>query len=257
VILVVFVLLGFGVSDLLRWSRDRVGVGHAVIAGAGGATAVAACSAFGGVGCRGTVIAGVAAFLVLFLWAVLDHIFSCGSTKGATDDDSNPAAAGAVGFVIAAVGLSVVLSGAAPNIGGDIADWYSNLELSFASNQVPVDQFMTGVGGLTFLLATSNRIVGYTLAATNSSLLTKGEEQMRGGRLLGPMERLFVAAGIVSGSLAGAGLVIAAKGLLRFRELPQSEDDSGLDEVTEYFLVGTFTSVLVAAVIGALILAIS
>jgi len=62
-----------------------------------------------------------------------------------------------------------------------------------------------------------------------------------------------VAAGIVSGSLAGAGLVIALKGLLRLRELPRPDEPDGLDEVTEYFLVSTFTSVLVAGAIGALV----
>jgi hypothetical protein len=51
------------------------------------------------------------------------------------------------------------------------------------------------------------------------------------------MERLIVAATVISGDLAGAGFVIAAKGLLRFREIHGS-DQPRVDEVTEYFLVG-------------------
>ena len=45
-----------------------------------------------------------------------------------------------------------------------------------------------------------------------------------------------------------AGLVVAAKGLLRFPELQAAarNDATHVDEVTEYFLVGTFTSLLVA-----------
>jgi hypothetical protein len=253
VILIVFTLLGFGMCDLLRWSRDKVSVGHAAAAGLGGAAAVLACSALGGVGVRGTVIAGIASFIVLWPWAALDWI------AGGAEQDGNvssPVAAGAVGFMILAVSTAAALSGTTQGVGGDLSAWYSDLGFSFSAGQISVDRFMTALAGLTFLLATSNRIVGYTLAATNSSLLSTGEQRLRGGRLLGPMERLFVAAGIVSGSLAGAGLVIAAKGLLRFRELPPSDKPDGLDEVTEYFLVGTFTSVLVAGAIGALVLAV-
>jgi len=77
---------------------------------------------------------------------------------------------------------------------------------------------------------------------------------MRGGRLLGPMERLIVAGSVISGDVAGAGFVIAAKGLLRFREI-RGTDQPKVDEITEYFLVGTFTSVLVAAIVGILVLA--
>ena len=53
-------------------------------------------------------------------------------------------------------------------------------------------------------------------------------------------------------SATAAGLVIAAKGLIRFPELQSKRDDAttveavGIDEVTEYFLVGSFVSWLVA-----------
>lgn len=211
--------------------------------------AVLACSALGGIGFRGTIIASISSFIVLWPWAALDQIAGGSRQDG---NGSSGVAAGAVGFMILAVSLAAAFSGTTQGVGGDISAWYSDLGFSFSTGQVSADQFMTAGAGLTFLLATSNRIVGYTLAATNSSLLTTGEQRLRGGRLLGPMERLFVAAGIVS----GAGLVIAAKGLLRFRELPRSDEPDGLDEVTEYFLVGTFTSVLVAGAIGTLVLAV-
>lgn len=73
------------------------------------------------------------------------------------------------------------------------------------------------------------------------------------------MERLIVAAAVVSGGVAAAGFVIAAKGLLRFREIRDTErpppDQSKVDEITEYFLIGTFTSIIVAAVVSVLVLA--
>jgi hypothetical protein len=76
------------------------------------------------------------------------------------------------------------------------------------------------------------------------------------------MERLLVAAAVISGGVAGAGFVIAAKGLLRFREI-QAPERRGkgrirgprVDEITEYFLIGTFVSILIAATAAILVLA--
>ncbi|HEY7457064.1 MAG TPA: hypothetical protein VH703_07295 [Solirubrobacterales bacterium] len=70
------------------------------------------------------------------------------------------------------------------------------------------------------------------------------------------MERLIVAAGVVSGGVAAAAFVIAAKGLLRFHEIRGAGESvdaqNGVDEITEYFLVGTFASILLAAAVGVL-----
>lgn len=82
-----------------------------------------------------------------------------------------------------------------------------------------------------------------------------GEGTLHGGRLLGPMERLIVAGAVVSGSVAAAGFVIAAKGLLRFREIGEAE--TKVDEITEYFLIGTFTSIGLAAAMAILVLAVA
>lgn len=71
--------------------------------------------------------------------------------------------------------------------------------------------------------------------------------------MLGPLERLFIFALALGGDLAAAAVVVAAKGLLRFPELRRAEEDRGRpgsDLVTEYFLVGTLTSWLVAVVLA-------
>ena len=66
------------------------------------------------------------------------------------------------------------------------------------------------------------------------------------------MERVLIIGLGLAGQLTAAGLVIAAKGLIRFPELQskrsdrESVDGAGIDEVTEYFLVGSFVSWLVA-----------
>jgi hypothetical protein len=76
------------------------------------------------------------------------------------------------------------------------------------------------------------------------------EKTLRGGRVLGPMERLLILGLGVGGSLTGAAIVVAAKSLLRFPELrvPRAGDPGygGASDITEYFLVGSFASWLVA-----------
>ncbi len=66
------------------------------------------------------------------------------------------------------------------------------------------------------------------------------------------MERVLILGLGLAGQLTAAGLVIAAKGLIRFPELQAKRDDTttveavGIDKVTEYFLVGSFVSWLIA-----------
>ena len=49
------------------------------------------------------------------------------------------------------------------------------------------------------------------------------EKQLKGGRVLGPMERVFVVALGALGDLTAAAVVVAAKGLLRFPELQRAQ----------------------------------
>ena len=241
-------MLGFGISDLVRWSPDGVGVRRAVVAAAFGAGAVSLVAALSGFEIVGVVAAAVIALAVLLVWSAFD-LLPAWLVKPRF----------AFTLVFGALVVLIAASGSAGPIGGDVAAWYSNLAFGFTA-RVPVDQFVLGVGAALFLLATGNRIVRLTLAATEASLLA-GEGTLRGGRLLGPMERVIVAAGVVSGGVAAAAFVIAAKGLLRFREIRSVGEDGGgaeqarIDEVTEYFLVGTFASVLLAAAVGVLVLA--
>ena len=72
------------------------------------------------------------------------------------------------------------------------------------------------------------------------------------------MERLLILSLGVGGQMAAASAVVAAKGIIRFPELSAQKNRNGgigIDEVTEYFLVGSFTSWLLALGGIALILA--
>ena len=82
-------------------------------------------------------------------------------------------------------------------------------------------------------------------------------DRLKGGRLLGPMERLLILGLSLAGQLTAATAVVAAKSIIRFPEInAQKVRDNGgigIDDVTEYFLVGSFASWIVA--LGGLALA--
>jgi hypothetical protein len=248
-IYVTLALLGFGIVDLVRWSPQKVGSWHAAVAAIAGVAAVAGVAELSGMEDSEVGLASVLGLVVFSLWSAYDLIES---------EHAKPAYP--LVLVLGTILALLAISGSAEPVDGELGTWYANLDFGFARD-IPVDQFILGVGAACFLLATGNRIVRYLLLATEARLL-KSEGTLRGGRVLGPMERLIVAAAVVSGGIAGAGFVIAAKGLLRFREI-QAPGRSGarqirqprVDEITEYFLIGTFASVVIAGIIAILVLA--
>lgn len=155
----------------------------------------------------------------------------------------------------------VALSGWASSAGGLLASWlaWADLPLLDADSDPGAVLLVTGL--LLANLATANVVVRLVLVSVGAlrpvqqAELPSGpqaSDQLRGGRLLGPMERVLIIGLGLAGQLTAAGLVIAAKGLIRFPELQAKRDESstvdavGIDEVTEYFLVGSFVSWLVA-----------
>lgn len=107
-------------------------------------------------------------------------------------------------------------------------------------------------GVVLFQLSTANLVVRLLLDAIGVPAVTN-EKKLRGGRLLGPMERLFIVVLGLAGDLTAAAVVVAAKGLLRFPELQRTSKQDGPTEVSEYFLIGSFSSWLLA-VAGLLVL---
>lgn len=107
-------------------------------------------------------------------------------------------------------------------------------------------------------MSTGNVVVRLVLSATGTlnpadqDTEEGPETRLKGGRLLGPMERLFILGLGLAGQLTAAAIVIAAKGLLRFPELSSKSEQQRIHRLTEYFLVGSFVSWLVA--LGSLVL---
>lgn len=69
---------------------------------------------------------------------------------------------------------------------------------------------------------------------------------MRGGRWIGPLERLLVIVLVGAGADVAIGAVVAAKGVIRFPEI--SQDSTG--EKAEEFLIGSISSWILAALVA-------
>ncbi len=152
------------------------------------------------------------------------------------------------------IAIQLLCTAAVGAPGGPLASWLSSS--AFATlHGATADRFLLVTGLFAVQLTTGNLIVRLVLTAIGS-IRPEGQPQpsdrLRGGRLLGPMERVFILGLGLAGAPTAAALVIAAKGLIRFPELNTRRTANvqvkgvGIDEVTEYFLVGSFVSWLVA-----------
>lgn len=126
--------------------------------------------------------------------------------------------------------------------GGWLTDWYDSLELQ-SLHGISFERFALTVGCLVFLVESANIIVRMVLAGTDAGVMAS-EQTLKGGRVLGPIERIFIFAMALSGQYAALTAVVAAKGILRFPEI--SRDVAG--RKAEYVLVGSFVSWAVALI---------
>ena len=156
-----------------------------------------------------------------------------------------------------ATSLAVLVSGAAPGAGGLLGRWLEAVDLPVLRGLDP-DRALVLLGVVLLQMSTGNVLVRLVLAATHT--LNPAREgtpsdpgtRLKGGRLLGPMERLLIVALSLAGQVTAATVVVAAKGLLRFPELQARREQERIHRLTEYFLVGSFASWLVA--LGGLLL---
>lgn len=76
--------------------------------------------------------------------------------------------------------------------------------------------------------------------------LVAAQKELPGGRWVGILERIAIYACIVSGFASGMAIVLAVKGLGRYADL-KTTSESGTSRKGELFIIGTFASVLWAA----------
>ncbi|GAA2743672.1 hypothetical protein GCM10009868_18360 [Terrabacter aerolatus] len=269
------VLVGLGVGDIVRstsWRPGRV-VGHVVAP-----VVILALALLAGLSSWADLLALVLAAAAGAAWAELSR---------RTQMTGRAALAALAVFAGTVVGL-LAFSGAASHPGGVLATWLAWADLP-GHGPLPVGRVLLFTGLALFNVATANiivRLVLLTIGALRPSDVTDANaaaaaaaalagsatppaqgqpaDRLKGGRLLGPMERLVILGLGVAGEFGAAGLVIAAKGLLRFPEIQAAArgngaaatgsgphgsypgGPAGIDDVTEYFLVGSFVSWLIA-----------
>ncbi|QZY30362.1 hypothetical protein [Nocardioides coralli] len=235
---IALLLIGIGTTDLVFSARPMRHVPEAV-----GATVLIVLGLLGDPGTWRDLVALLVLGAVVVAWG---QTVTRGFASGR---------AGAPLVVLAAgLGLAVVASPLAGEADGILGAWLDRTPVPVLAD-LPADRALLLLGALLVQGSTGNVLVRLVLTATGtvSPARVHGREvpsyRLKGGRLLGPMERLFILGLGLAGELTAAAIVVAAKGLLRWPELQAARDEdvpgSGIHQVTEYFLVGSFVSWLI------------
>ncbi|MGZ0711146.1 hypothetical protein ACWPKO_22755 (plasmid) [Coraliomargarita sp. W4R53] len=113
-----------------------------------------------------------------------------------------------------------------------------------AFDSVGPDSGLLLVATVTFLLESSNVIVRTALRSESSPPSEQAPvSTLKGGRLIGPLERFLVFALTLAGAYTLLAAVLAAKGIVRFPEISR---DTETGARAEYFLVGSLVSWVIA-----------
>lgn len=116
-------------------------------------------------------------------------------------------------------------------------DWYEAVAADHVA-EVPLDNAVLAVIVFAFLIRPANAIVRIVLDRSGPGILAE-ELTLKGGRVLGPLERILIFGAALAGTFTIVAAVMAAKGLLRFPEVSR-DDPHGLR--AEYVLIGSFVS---------------
>lgn len=224
-------LFAVGACDLLRAARDTTSPGRRLMLAL--------------FGCALLAIAGLAIDFdggwwlgVGLLWAVALVGWIFASSLALNPTSSHHAGWRGVAFVSFLVPLLVLTFfwDTAPELVPLPQQWQSTIV-----GEIGPTRLVLLAGVALFELSTSNILVRLLLDATGVPAASN-EGELKGGRLLGPMERIFILVLAIAGELTAAAVVVAAKGLLRFPELQRSRKAEGPTAISEYFLIGSFAS---------------
>lgn len=223
-------LVVVGLCDLARAARDvTTAARRTLISGIGAVLLLLAAVAVGAAPARTLVL--LAGWVICFLLWVLGSARAL--TRGAP---SARVAARVMAFV--GIGGGVLFGVLGADLVGPVS-----VSLPGPLERFGIERTALLVGVLLVQLATANVVVRLLLDTVGVPAAPH-EKQLKGGRVLGPMERLFLVGLGLAGHVTTASIVVAAKGLLRFPELQR--EVRGPSDVTEYFLIGSFASWLFA-----------
>ena len=233
-------LIAIGIADICRRLTDRMCVPIVVAP-----VMVMACAVLAGLWHLGDIVLQLIAAAASIGWLLL-----CARAERTGEREAPPL----VLFGLA-VGFLIVLSGWGSDVHGLVARWPAWVGIDVDPNRL-----LVVVAVVLLQLVTGNQLVRLVLGSVGA-VKPVGEPQpsdkLKGGRLLGPMERLLILGLGLAGQLAAATAVVAAKSIIRFPEInaqkARENGNIGIDDVTEYFLVGSFASWILA--LGGLALA--
>ncbi|HEY9392962.1 MAG TPA: hypothetical protein VIP58_02450 [Nocardioides sp.] len=245
---IALLLIGVGTVDFahsiidpfkrIRWVPEAIGAAAVIAFGLLSAL-------FGGDLAAVIVIAGISV-----LWGFLAH-----SPQGA---DKNPHPGIPLALLGGAIFVGILLAPVAGEVGGPVAAWAEQAPWVWVEAARP-EAVLLVFGGLLVQVSTGNVVVQLVLDVAKVANPLDGVDgnNLKGGRLLGPLERLTIFGLGLTGNLAAAGLVVAAKGLIRWPELQSfrgEHEGPSINDVTEYFLVGSFVSWMTSLVTLALVI---
>jgi hypothetical protein len=241
---VAVMLIALGVADAVRRLARQVWVA-AVVA----PVVVVVCAALSGLWHRGDL-----PLLTIAAAAGVGWILLGARAERSGDHEGAPLAV--FGLALSAL---ILLSGWASDVGGLVERWSSWVEVPGIGDLGP-NRLLMIVGVILLQFVTGNQLVRLVLGSVGA-VKPEGQPQpsdrLKGGRLLGPMERILILGLGLAGQLAAATAVVAAKSIIRFPEInaakARENGNIGIDAVTEYFLVGSFASWIIA--LGGLALA--
>lgn len=173
------------------------------------------------------------------------------AARGSGERRPSPGYLLAAGVATALIAVAVLALGAVP---GEAASGGVSPPAAY-----PPAFWLLAAGAAVFLTVSSNALVRAALDRNRGA--RRPDEghvlrapQLKGGRWIGPLERLTLAALLLAGAYPVAAGLIAAKGIVRFPEIQADKEDGNR---AEYFLVGSFVSwALAIAAAGALRLAL-
>jgi hypothetical protein len=237
-------LIAMGVADTVRRLTSAIWA-PTVIA----PLVVIACAALSALWHPGDIAPLIIAAAASAGWIVL-----CARAERSGEHQGAPLAV--FGLAFAAL---IMLSGLGSDVGGLVQRWLSWVDVPVVGDVSPTRLLMV-VGAVLLQFVTGNQLVRLVLSSVGA-VKPEGQPQpsdkLKGGRLLGPMERTLIFGLGLAGQLAAATAVVAAKSIIRFPEInaqkARENGNIGIDDVTEYFLVGSFASWIIA--LGGLVLA--
>lgn len=241
-------LIALGVSDLLGGLLRRTGAWRRWAPVAGGVVMVVLAGAVAGASDAGMIALLVIAAAGTALWQL----------SAATSFASNRRHWLPLALLAGTTTVLIVFSGHDTAAGGPLQRWLTWSDLGVIADMAP-ERLLLILGLVLVQVSTANVLVRLALSHVGAMRPTgpQPSDRLRGGRLLGPMERLVILGLGLAGQLTAASLVIAAKGLIRWPELQKTsaarpgvpfaeKDEVTIDSVTEYFLVGSFISWVIA-----------